>query len=429
MNRFLVSLVVCSAFMFPICSRPAEPPAPEKPGGAAAPILPADWLSNSGKNLPPAEFTLLKRAQTTLLGNILTADAWKPYRGILPSGGTYRGIWNWDAAFHAVAVSHWDGKLAREQFAILFRQQLPTGALPDVIRDDGTMVTSCTKPPVMAWAIAVVDRRSPDTQFLQEIYPKLVKLGDFWLKQRGGGTDGLFFYAGSDVGFDSGWDTSIRWDDGYRASKTDDHRLWAIDLNCYMIMHYRAMAYLAGRLGLPRDQEMWLGKAKILAQRINEKLWDDRIGFYVDRDRLTGKNGPALSPAGFMPLFVHIASPQRAARVAKLAADPQKFFPGMPTAAYDTTGYDSRAYWRGPAWLNTSYFAIKGLQEYGFTKLAGTMRSTLLGWMTRDPSTIWEYYDSKTGAGGGAKGFGWSSAFTIAFILDWDNDHLTWFFT
>ena len=280
----------------------------------------------------------------------------------------------------------------------------------------------------MAWAIAVVDRRSPDTKFLQEMYPKLVRLGDFWLKERGGETDGLFYYAGSDVGWDSGWDDSIRWDNGYRTSKSDEHRLWAVDLNCYMVMHYRAMAYMARRLDLPQDRESWLNKADALAKRINDKLWDDRIGFYVDRDRLTQKNGPALSPAGFMPLFVHIASPERAARVAKLAADPQKFFPGMPTAAYDTPGYASSGYWRGAAWMNTSYFALKGLHEYGFTKLAATMGSRVLGWIARDPSTIREYYDSKTGDGAGAKGFGWSSAFTIAFILDWDNDNLTWIF-
>src|ERR1035437_10856990 len=89
----------------------------------------------------------------------------------MPSLGTYRGIWNWDSAFHAVGISHWDPELAREQFKILFGKQLPNGALPDVIWEKGGMVTTFTKPPVMAWAGAVVDRRSPEIQFLQEIYP------------------------------------------------------------------------------------------------------------------------------------------------------------------------------------------------------------------------------------------------------------------
>ena len=133
------------------------------------------------------------------MSNVITGDAWKPYRGVMPSLGSYRGIWNWDSAFHAVGISHWDPELAREQFKILFGKQLPSGALPDVIWEKGGMVTTFTKPPVMAWAVAVVDRRSPDIQFLQEIYPKLIKLGDFWLNERGGAADGLFYYAGTDT--------------------------------------------------------------------------------------------------------------------------------------------------------------------------------------------------------------------------------------
>lgn len=165
-----------------------------------------------------------------------------------------------------------------------------------------------------------------------------------------------------------------------------------------------------------------------LAARINDKLWDDKIGFYVDRDRITGKAGPALSPAGFMPLFIHIVNRERAARMEKLAADPTKFFPGMPTAAYDTPGFESHGYWRGSTWLNTSYFALKGLEQYGYSKTAEAMRAELLENVARDRSTIWEYYDSRNGTGAGAKGFGWSAAFVITFILDWNNDNLTWLF-
>jgi glucosidase len=388
------------------------------------------WLTRVANGVTPTESNLLQHAQSTLLGNVIEDNAWKPYRGIEPSLGMYRGIWNWDAAFHAIGVSHWDASLAREQINIIFGRQLKNGMLPDVIWDigntNGTINYGNTKPPVMAWAVAIVDHRSPDTEFLRQIYPKLIKLGEFWLKNRGGERDGLFYYAGQDVGWDSGWDDSIRWDDGYRKSKNDDHRLWAVDLNCYMYMHYRAMAYLAGRLGLVKDKATWVEKADALAKLINTKLWDERIGFYVDRDRVTGKRGPALSPAGFMPLFVHIASKKQAAQCEQLARDPQKFFPGMPTAAYDTPGYDAAQMWRGPAWLNTSFFALKGLQEYGYTHLADTMRSTILDWVARNPSSIREFYNSKTGDGLGAPRFGWSAVFTISFIVDWNNDNLTW---
>jgi len=390
--------------------------------------LRGEWVDEATKKFPKEEASLIRRSHDTLTGNVTLSDAWSPFRGIMPSIERYKGVWNWDSAFHAMAVSQWDPKLAREQFEILFGKQLPSGALPDVVYADGRMVTSITKPPVMAWAVAVVDHRSPDASFLQGIYPKLVKLGDFWMKERGGEKDGLFYYAGRDAGTDSGWDNSIRWDNGYRKPTDDNHRLWAVDLNCYMVTHYLAMGYIADRLNLPGDKKMWLEKADQLSRRINDKLWDEGLGFYVDRDRVTGENGPALSPAGFMPLFVHIAPAARAARVAKLAADSRKFFPGMPTAAYDTKEFKSDAYWRGPAWLNTSFFALKGLRDYGCIQLADAMRSQLLIWVAQDPSAIREYYDSRTGAGKGAKGFGWSGAFVIAFLLDWNNDNLTWFF-
>ena len=165
---------------------------PRDLGKRPAPVSAETWLADSSKTVPANESELLKRAQATLLGNIVKCDAWKPCRGIMPSLGTYRGVWNWDSAFHAMALSQWDGPFAREQFDILFDKQQANGSLPDVIWENGTMVTNFTKPPVMAWAVAVADRRCPDIDYLRSIYPKLVKLGDFWMKERGGEKDGLF---------------------------------------------------------------------------------------------------------------------------------------------------------------------------------------------------------------------------------------------
>ena len=386
------------------------------------------WLAKIAKTVTPAQAELLKRAQATMLGNIVQCDAWKPYRGIMPSLGTYRGVWNWDSAFHAVGLSHWDPAFAREQFEILFDKQQPNGMLPDVIWENGSMVIDFSKPPVMAWAAAVVEHRSPDTGSLGKLYVKLARMGEFWENERGGKTDGLFFYAGTHAGYESGWDNAIRWDGGYQQSTSDDKRLLSIDLNCYMVSHYRAMAYLAEQLKLSDDQAKWLGEADALSRRINERLWDEQLESYVDRDRLTGKSSPVLSPACFMPLFTHIASPERAAKMAELAADPRKFYPGMPTAAYDTPGFDPVAMWRGPAWLNTSFFALKGLKDYGYADLADEMRQTLLGRVASDTSSIREYYHPVTGEGLAACGFAWSAVFTISFILDWNNNNLTWLF-
>lgn len=386
------------------------------------------WAREVAPHRSEAERVLLARSRATLLGNIVLSPAWAPHRGIVPSPRVYRGIWNWDAAFHAVGVSHWDATLAREQIEIVLAHQLANGMLPDVIHVNGQVNKDYTKPPVMAWAVAVVDRRAPDDDFLKKVYPGLVRFGEFWMRERGGARDGLAFYGGPHAGNESGWDNSVRWDGGYQLAKSNDLRLWAIDLNCYLYMHYRALAYLAGRLQRGDEASQWAKRAEEIAQRINARLWDEDLGFYVDRDRATGRPSSKLSPAGFLPLFVKIVPPARVARLARAATDPRKFYPGMPTAAYDTPGYDSQKMWRGPAWANTTFFALKGLRDHGHAAPAEAMRATFFEWVARDPELLREYYDSKTGEPLAARRFGWTASFLLSFVLDWDNDQLTWLF-
>jgi putative isomerase len=104
-----------------------------------------------------------------------------------------------------------------------------------------------------------------------------------------------------------------------------------------------------------------------------------------------------------------------------LAGDTSKFFPGFPTVAYDHPEFRSDAYWRGPAWLNVSYMALKGLQRYGYQTIADAGRQTILTWCDQNSDTLWEYYDSKTGKGLGTKQYGWTAAWLIEFILNWED--------
>jgi putative isomerase len=138
-----------------------------------------EWFDNVSAKLPAEEAVLVRRAQATLLGNIVVAKPWAPRRGIVPSMATYHGVWSWDAAFHAAGVSHWDAKLAREQVEIILSGQQPNGMLPDLLQENGGVEARVTKPPVMAWAVAVVDRRAPDDAWLRAVYPKLVKNTEF----------------------------------------------------------------------------------------------------------------------------------------------------------------------------------------------------------------------------------------------------------
>ena len=184
-----------------------------------------------------------------------------------------------------------------------------------------------------------------------------------------------------------------------------------------MVLFYRSMAKMAEYLG--EEENVWTEKCRALESRIEECLFDSERRCYADRNRKTGEFNEVLSPASFMPLFIATASEERAAYMEKLAADVNKFYPGMPTVTYDCPVY-STDYWRGQTWLNVAYFAVKGLKDYGFDKTADAIKEFLLNMIHDElPRGIFENYDSRNRRGKFNPSFSWSSCFIIEFILNY----------
>ena len=398
--------------------------APQDASFAAA----ARWLEQQRGNVSARDFELLRRAQEVFYKNILTVGdegkplPWAPLRGICPAPVKYRGVWNWDGSFHALAISRWDGELAREQLRVILDRQLPSGALINTIRTNGIAQDRYGQPPVMPWVSVLIQERAPDDAFLKRAYQQFIRFEQHWWRNRGMAADGLFHYytdlthnAKEDnraIRFESGWDNSVRWDDSLD--------LWTVDLNGYMVLLYRAMERMARRLSLPEDTQRWRAKREALAVQINERLFDPHTGAYLDRRRDTGQFSAVLTPASFLPLFAGIADASKAGAMAKLAADPKKLFPAMPTVAYDHPRYQSGGYWRGPSWPETTYFAAKGLKFYGHKQTAEALRQNLLNWCAANTGALYEYYDSKSGKGLGEPQLACTGAFLIEFILNWE---------
>ncbi len=374
------------------------------------------WLKNVSEGRPERENSLLKRASETLERNIYTEREgypWSPYICVCPSKKKFKGIWNWDSAFHALGLSRWDTELAKESVTGFLQFQKESGILPDVIRTNGEILDKYSKPPVFPWAARTVYERSGDLEFLKEIYPKFKLNEEYWVNHRC--DKGLFHYDAENKGderyekfvrWESGWDDSVRWDHPIM-------QMWAIDLNCFMVDFYRAMSCFAGVLGLAEDEKCFKEKEKTLIALIEDVLFDDTQNCYVDVNRVTGERSKVITPASFMPLFVGFAPEDRAKCMEKIALE--KFYSGMPTVAYDDPEY-GEVYWRGPTWLNVAYFAAKGLKNYGF-KVADDIKETILSWVDKNES-IHENYNSKTGIGIYGEDFSWSSVFTIEFILN-----------
>ncbi len=386
----------------------------------------AAFLNEQRSALSARDYALVEKATRIITDNICEGEEfpWHPYRMIRPFGGCPKdagstGIWNWDSAFHAIGALYFDETLAKEQILGFTQYQLENGMLIDMKRKNGDKNDASSKPPIMAYTASLVYQKTGDTEFLKSVYPRFVKNTAFWEANRFFG--GLFHY-GADltkipfaqvdeyIRWESGWDNSVRWD-----SPCSDY--WPIDLNCYAVLMYRGMAEMAEALGRASDAAAYREKARVTADLIEEKLWNEERATYADTNRFTGEVSPIMTPASFMPLYIGIASPERAAKMHRFACDEKKLFPGMPTVSYDDPAY-SVGYWRGNTWLNVAYFAARGLLDYGFSETAYAIRDTILSWVARDGDCIHENYNSKTGEGLFCTHFSWSSVFVLEFILN-----------
>jgi len=371
--------------------------------------------------------SLLEKAEKILKGNIyheVGKYPWGQYRMIAPSRYPgFKGIWNWDSAFHAIGMISIDIELAKEQILGFLQFQKENGFLPDVIRENGTIEDRIGKPPVMAWASLRVYEASRDNEFLQTVYEALVKNEDFWVKERMQG--GLFHYDAERrddcddeeyricVSWESGWDEHPRWDQ-------EPQNIWPVDLNSYMVMTYDALTLMARHLGFNDIQ--WIEKSKMLKNLIDEVLWDEKRGSYLDYNFKTQSFLTILSPASFMPLFVGFASKERAEKMNNIAK--KHFMPCMPMVAFDDPKFDVTAYCRGACWLHMAYMAAKGLKDYGFDDTADTIKNTILNWVHNDGDMIHENYNSLTGEGKCNAYFSWSCVFVREFILNFERSTL-----
>lgn len=367
-----------------------------------------EWLLKQKNAVSKRDYSLLKGAYEILRYNTIKKETypWGNIPVITPWVMRDSGIWGWDSAFHAITASRFDIDLAKSCVKAYLLYQQENGMFSDAVLSRGLFITTFTKPPVLAWAAVHVYKTDKDIDFLKWCYERLVKNEEWWYNEHRNGE--FFRYS---FGAESGWDNSPRWD-------KECPTLWAIDLQCFMITTYRALAFMAEELGDSSKVLLWRAREKWLTDAVEERFFDEENGTYADLS-VSGEFSKVMTPASFMPLFIGIASEDHAKAMEKIGKE--KFYPGMPTVAYDDPEYAPPGYWRGTTWLNVAYMATKGLKNYGFDELADGIKEYLLSMIYDNlENGIFENYDSLKRKGLHFARFGWSAAFTIEFILNWN---------
>ncbi|MGB8031805.1 MAG: trehalase family glycosidase [Terracidiphilus sp.] len=347
----------------------------------------------------------------------------------LLTGYAYGEFFDWDLYFENIYLSYYGvSKFDFSNFAVFFSRQQPDGFV------SRTLGITYPKPnqmfkPFLAQLAVLGSQQTGSFEWLREkYYGQLQQYLDRWFAYDAD-HNGLPTWNSSDA---SGMDNQLS-----RSGDFDSYFDEGVDLACYLVRELQAMAIISGKLGKTKEQTEYQQHAKELAKLINDVFWDEKDGFYYDRNEKTGERIRVKSVAGFFPLWAGVATPAQARRlVREHLFNEKEFWLPYPIATYAKTEPDfyegttkGECNWRGNTWIPSNYMIFHGLIKYGYDKEARELADrTYKMVLDKNPVTR-EYYDSETGQGYGMNPFwGWSSLgyiMPLEYELHYDPTNLT----
>ena len=293
---------------------------------------------------------------------------------------------------------------------------------------------NATGPNILAWAEWSHFRATANKERLADIFWGLLAFHN-WMKAHRSWQNRLYW----GTGLASGMNNQTRIPDSLTHHK---HWSW-IDtslqaaLNCYRL---EQMAEVLGESQMATD----LTSERLhLMQKINSKMWDDELSFYVDRSRDGESSGmmtigaywalhlPDFVPANKLTNFIaHLRSKKAFNRPHRIPAQPA-----------NSTGYDPAGnQWCSGVWSPTNYMTLQGLTRVGHFDLTHEIalnHLTNLAEIFSHTDTLWEYYapeEASPGDSAQPNFVGWTGLSPITILLehvigiqaDWLLRRVTW---
>jgi len=195
------------------------------------------------------------------------------------------------------------------------------------------------------------------------------------------------FYRADRAMRESGFDPSSRF--GPFSAGILDYN--PVDLNSLLYRMEMDLSTIETVLHQPGEAEGWASRARQRADAINRLMWDEQRGLYFDYDFGNQRRSGYNFLTTFYPLWVGIATPEQAAKV---AANLSLF---ERTGGLQTSTQVSGDQWDAPfGWAPLHVIAVQGLRRYGYQEAADRISMKFLSMVLHDfeqHGTIREKYD------------------------------------
>ncbi len=359
-------------------------------------------------------------------------------------------IFEWDSFFNALELSVESSRLASDAVRAVLETQYPNGNIPNWrSRFGGTPDRS--QPPVGAYVVLKLVQKTGDLDLLRFAYPILEKWHAFWTARgengkprRDGNANGLLEW-GSDpklvaketppwekdatprqrAAWESGQDDLPNWDEAGWSDDGGTLSMDCLDLNCLYALDASCMSQMAMLLDRPADAERYQAEYERVRALVDERLWNEKEGFYYDR-HWDGRFSKHKAASNFFPLIARIPDERKARRMLQHLLDPRQFWGDyvIPSISRDDPAFQARdqQYWRGTIWPPTNYLVYQGLKAYGFDVVASEFASKSAELFLRSWKSFRlcpENFDSLTGEAGGQRYQSWGPLFVLTAVEEY----------
>ncbi len=311
---------------------------------------------------------------------------------------TVSRIWNnnwggyvlfcWDTYFAALMQSIDNKDLAYCNAIEITHAHTDRGFVPNYAAQNNFKSFDRSQPPVGSMVCLMMYNKFKEKWFLEEVYNDLVVWNQWFIDNRSTkhglmawGSDPYEGTTGHNLeenygvherfggALESGMDNTPMYDDTPFDKERNILLLEDVGLVGLYINDCHCLAEIAKILGHDDKASELEERASKLEDNMENVLWDEKFGMYLNRREDTGAFEYRLSPYHFHALFSHKVSEEHARRIMdEHFYNPEEFWGEyiIPSIARNDPSFPKQTYWQGRIWAPHNLLVYLAMERYPF---------------------------------------------------------------